>query len=289
MSEPLQGLTGLYGDPQDVEDTFDEGALEARANVLDPDHAHYGSQAYGYSGTVPTDSPFTGFSIYDGGLAGDGYSGMTYPDMGVMDDHTPTAHCSPYPRGIQQPSWDNPNGYALAGEAMQAVHGVDLGGPDLYIFTAPGGRERPVNISVDRYDSPDDVMLAKEPGQLRGSRSGSNTGRGAGNADVDQGYGQANSLPEFAHGHSIRVVQHDSARFDYTATHGEQDVPFWGRHPVQQMPFSGPDSPYFSSGEIDGANIVWEGRMGDPAPYVQPPEPAFAAPLGGQPDVFAWG
>ena len=112
-------------------------------------------------------------------------------------------------------------------------------------------------------------------------------GHGQGNADTTQGYGVLNSLPEFQMGHSIRRVQHDTAHFDFTNTHGEQDVPFQGRHPVQQMPLDGPDSPYFDNGSIDGANTPWEGRIGDPSPYVQPVEPTIGTAPDSS-DVFAW-
>jgi hypothetical protein len=85
----------------------------------------------------------------------------------------------------------------------------------------------------------------------------------------------------------MRYVQHDKMPQDYTNTHGEQDTPFWGRHPVQQMPFSGPDSPYFVMGDIDNANTPWEGRMTDPSPYMQPAEPTIGAPPA-QEDVWAY-
>ena len=294
---PLQGLTGLYGDPQDTTDLADEGVLEAKASAPHPDHGHYGSQDYGYSGTVPSASPFSGMAAYDGGMTGTGYAGLPYNAVGRRDDGpddqtSGTSHQAAYPRGIIQPSWEAPDGeYARSGAQMREVHGADMGGPDFYVNTAIADNMAGTDWTADRYESPHDVMLsANVPGQVRGGGTGgsaSNTGRGAGSADVVQGYGKANSLSEFAHGHSVRNVQHDKMPQDYTNTHGEQDVPFRGRHPVQQMPFSGPDSPYYSQGEIDGANTPWEGRIGDPSPYVQPPEPTVTAAPASE-DVWAY-
>jgi len=294
VATPLKGLTGMYGDPQDTVDTMDEGVLEAKANALHPDHGSYGSQAYGYSGTVPDASPFGGMTSYDAGMSGDDYSPLPYDASGRMqadgpDDLTPgTSHNAAYPRGIVQPSWDTPGVDYLDGEAMRIIHGTDLGGPEFYVNTAIADNIAGTDWTVDRYDSPDDVALSKSnPGQLKGS-SASNTGRGGGSADVVQGYGVANTMEEFSHGHSMRYVQHDKMPQDYTNTHGEQDVPFMGKHPINQQPtYLGPDSPYFEMGDTDGANIVWEGRIGDPSPYVQPPEPT----IGNSPvpeDVWAY-
>jgi hypothetical protein len=291
---PLQGLTGLYGDPQDTVDMMDEGVLEAKANALHPDHGEYGSQAYGYSGTVPDASPFAGMDTYDAGMSGTEYAMLGYDAPGRPDDLTPgTEHNAPWPRGIKQQWWGNPDdgiaddGYVAAGTAMREVHGADVGGPEFYVNTAIADNLAGTDWTADRYDSPDDIMLTAAPGQLKSVSSQSNTGRGAGAADVVQGYGVNNSMSEFAHGHSMRFVQHDRFPTDYTNTHGEQDVPFMGRHPIQQMPFSGPDSPYFEMGDIDGANIPWEGRMSDPSPYVQPAEPTIAPATESQ-DVWAY-
>jgi hypothetical protein len=285
---PLSGLSGLYGDPQDTVDLMDEGVLEAKANALNPEHGSYGSQAYGYSGTVPTASPFVG-SSYDAGMSGIDYTEVFYDSEGHADDQTPTSHSAAYPRGIIQPSWESPDGeYSRAGDQLRTVHGADLGGPEFYVNTAIADNLAGTDWSVDRYDSTDDVALASSPGQLKTTSSMSANGRGAGGADVSQGYGVANSLPEFAHGHSIRYVQHDKMPQDYTNTHGEQDVPFMGRHPVQQANWSGPDSPYYEMGDTDRAQIPWEGRIGDPHTYVQPPEPTISpAPLSSE-DVWAY-
>lgn len=287
MLTPLKGLTGLYPDPQDTTDAMDEGVAEAKALPLNPEHGEYGSQAYGYSGTTPDHSPFASFSIYDAGMTGGEYTGMAEPAPGGEIDQTPVTHHAAWPRGIQQPSWGEPDDYALVGTQMQVMHGTGQGASVLLNDNAPAGREMPWHYTSDRYDSIDHTILAANPAQLKGSAPTANNGRNAGGADVDQGYGVNNSLPEFSHGHSMRYVQHDSAVFDYTNTHGEQDAPFWGKHPIQQARYDGPDSPYYQMGAIDGANIPWEGRMSDPAPYVQAPEPAYGPPLTSQ-DVWAY-
>jgi hypothetical protein len=278
---PLQGLSGLYPDPQDTTDVMDEGVLEAKHNTLDPEHGQYGSQSYGYSGTVPTASPFADFQMYDSGFS-DEYTGIGYSEVGDTLNDTPTSHTAPYPRGIAQPSWGNPDGYATVGEQMQALHMPEMGGSYDFNRDAPGGHEQPVNWTADKYAAPNQNILQRLSGQIKMAFAGTATGKGnssgagGSNADVDQGYGVPNSMEEFNTGHSIRNVQHDSMHFDYTNTHGEQNVPFMGRHPVQQAQFDGPDSPYFQMGEIDGANVPWEGRIGYPTPYVQAPEPTIA-------------
>jgi hypothetical protein len=287
---PLQGLTGLYADPQDTTDVFDEGVLEAKANALDPDHSDYGSQYLGYSGTVPAAVPFAGQEVYDGydPAMVNQFGGMSYPVAGFPLDSTPETHVSPYPRGIIQPSWGDPDAYARAGLQMQDLHNLDMGGPRLFNGHAPPGHEEVTHYTTDDYVAPNENYLSADvPGQLKGGRGNSAGGYGAGNADPTQGYGVLNTMEEFNAGHSIRRVQHDSVHFDYTNTHGEQSVPFYGRHPVEQMPLDGPDSPYYEQGSIDGANIVWEGRIGDPTPYVQPAEPTIAAAVPSS-DVWAW-
>lgn len=292
----LQGLSGLYPDPQDTTDYMDEGVLEAHAAPGTPvsDHSEYGSQYLGYSGTIPTESPFSPMSVYDGWSGSNDFPMNTFNVPGDEDDHTPTTHASPYPRGILQMSWASPDEAALNNVQAQELHGPDLGGVKFYQMTAPAGHEEDTHYTTDRYDAPNDNYLAPEAaGQLKpgwgntGTGGGGKSSGGGSNADVTQGYGELNTLPEFQMGHSIRRVQHDSAVFDYTNTHGEQNVPFQGRHPVEQMPFDGPDSPYFESGSIDGANVVWEGRIGDPSPYEQPAEPAIGPALTSQ-DVWAY-
>lgn len=287
----LQGLQGLYGDPQDTADVMDEGVLEAKANPPAPDHSQYGSQSDGYSGTVPLQSPFSQMSVYDGWNSADAaeFPGQRFNVPGEETDATPVTHVAPYPRGIQQSSWDTPDGATMANIQLRELHGQDFGGVAQNTGNAPGGHETPAHYTTDRYTAPNEnVLNADVPSQLKGAGNGGLTGTNGGNADTTQGYGQLNSLEEFQAGHSIRRVQHDTVHFDFTNTHGEQNVPFWGRHPVQQMPLDGPDSPYFDQGDIDGANIVWEGRIGDPTEYVQPPEPDVAPAPTNETDVWAW-
>jgi hypothetical protein len=287
----LQGLKGLYSDPMDTTDTMDEGVLEAKANALDPDHGDYGVQNIGYSGTVPTESPFAGMQVYDGYSASDAmvYGSYNFNEPGGEIDQTPPTHSSPYPRGIIQYAIDNPNALASAGVQINELHAGDMGGPKLYNAFSPVGREEITHYTTDDYVAPNESYLSSDiPGQIRGSGNQAATGYGAGNADPDQGYGVVNTMQEFNAGHSIRRVQHDTAHFDFTNTHGEQDVPFPARHPVQQMPLDGPDSPYFEQGSIDGANIVWEGRIGDPTAYQQAVEPTVLAAGTGYPAQDVW-
>jgi hypothetical protein len=222
---------------------MDEGVLEAKAFTLNPG---WGNAQYG----------------------------------GVILDETPTTHSATYPRGIIQPSWDNADAWADVGQQIMAVHDQDLGGPQTFNQRQPGGREQPVDWTADRYEAPDQTIQATVPGQLKGANGygtgrGNSSGAGGSNADPVQGYGIVNTLEEFSRGWSVRNVQHDKLGFDYTNLHGEQQEPFFGKHPIQQMPFDGPDSPYYAMGDIDGANIPWEGRIGYPTPYVQAPEPTI--------------
>jgi hypothetical protein len=286
----LQGLKGLYADPQDTTDVMDEGVLEAKANPIASDHSQYGSQSEGYGGTVPSQSAYNNLAVYDGYDAADAaeFPGKGFNVPGDELDATPVTHVAPYPKGIQQISWDTPDGATLANIQMQELHGEDFGGVALNVGHAPAGHEEIAHYTTDRYTAPNENVLSSDiADQLRGSGDAGLTGTNGGNADTTQGYGQLNSLQEFQAGHSIRRVQHDTVHFDFTNTHGEQQVPFAGRHPVQQMPLDGPDSPYFDQGDIDGGNIPWEGRIGDPTPYEQPAEPTIVAATD-ETDVWAW-
>lgn len=290
---PLQGLSGLYPDPQATDAYMDEGVLEAKANALDSDHSTYGSQYLGYSGTVPTESPFASMGVYTGWDEDDAmqYGGIGFDVGGEEIDRTPVTHSAPYPRGILQQSWGRPDDLALAGDQLQQLHGPDLGGQQLYNGNSPAGREEDTDYTTDRYTAPNENYLATVlDGQLKSQGGHSGTSYGGGNADTTQGYGVLNSLAEFQAGHSIRRVQHDRMPWNFTNTHGEQGVPFPGRHPVEQMPLDGPDSPYYEMGSIDGANVPWEGRIGDPTTYSQPPEPTTlpASSQSAQTDVWAW-
>jgi hypothetical protein len=289
---PLQGLKGLYPDPQVTTQFMDEGVLEARAapGTPDSDHSEYGQQYVGYSGTVPLQVPYSGQEVYDGYDPGfsNQFGGMGFDVFGEEIDHTPTTHSSPYPRGILQSSWDNPGGYAAVGEQLRELHVPELGGTTLNVGFSQTGREEETHYTTNNYVAPNENYLSPDiADQVRAAGSQSSNGHGNGNSDPTQGYGWLSDYEEFNAGHSIRREQHDSVHFDYTNTHGEQDVPFWGRHPVQQMPLDGPDSPYFDQGNIDGANIPWEGRIGYPTPYDQPQEPTIVA-ANPSVDVWAW-
>lgn len=270
---------------------MDEGVLESQANTPHPDHGEYGSQSVGYSGQVPAQSPYSDFAVYDGydeSLSAV-YGGTGYRVQGQETDETPETHVAPYPRGIIQYNHQAPDNLALAGQQMLQLHQPDMGGPSLYVMGASAGHEEATDYTTDRYPAPNDNVLSTELGnQLKGSRSAGQSGTYGGNADTTQGYGVLNTLDEFQRGHSIRRVQHDKMPMDYTATHGEQEVPFWGRHPVQQMPLDGPDSPYYQQGNIDGANVVWEGRIGYPTTYQQPAEPTIIPPQTDETDVWAY-
>src|SRR4029077_17493621 len=112
MTTPVAGLSGLYPDPQDTGDFMDEGVLEAKANTPDPEHGQYGSQSVGYQGTVPGASPYKDMQVYEGWAYNPDFSGMDYQIYGARDDFTPNSRNAAWPRGIQQRSWDDPDGYA---------------------------------------------------------------------------------------------------------------------------------------------------------------------------------
>lgn len=295
---PLRGMTGLYdASPASTGQVMDEGVLEARASPLtpDPEHGEYGSQSFGYQGITPWNNPYGPFPSYDGWTYNPDYAELGYNSQGEYDDKTPDIHSAPWPRGIAQPSYDNPDGYAIAGEQLQLLHQQDMGGVEFYQFTAPGGREEETHYTTDRYDAPNENYLSPAPEQLRpgygyGGGAGGVGNAGGSNADPTQGYGVLNSMEEFHTGHSIRRVQHDHMPWDYTNTHGEQDVPWPGRHPVGQMPLDGPDSPYYEMGNISGAQIPWEGRIKDPTAYQQPAEVTVTVPdYGSDQDIYTWG
>jgi hypothetical protein len=289
---PLKGLTSLYGDPKDTGSFMDEGVLEARASPTNPAHGQYGDLPFrNFGGTAGPE--LSHGTAYDAGYDDPGYCHFGFPEPGEVQDQTPTTHSSPYPRGIIQigsASLSTPGGLEIVAEQMSQVHRPEMGASRVFSGDEITGREESTDYTTDRYDAPNDTMQARVDGQLRMPYLGAGGQGGKGGADPVQGYGALNSIPEFQAGHSIRRVQHDRMPWDFTATHGEQDVPFFGRHPVYQATFDGPDSPYYDAGNTRlGAQIPWEGRIGNPSPYEQPAEPTFASYSPAQiEDVFAW-
>src|SRR5208282_2043783 len=158
----LQGLSGLYADPQDSTDVMDEGVLEARAFTPSPEHGTYGSQSVGYQGQDPSASPYSDFPVYDGWDASyaDDFTARGYAVAGEATDQTPDTHSAPYPRGIIQQSWEAPDNLALAGAQQVQLHQPDLGGPTLYVMGATAGRETPSDYTTDRYDAPNENVLS---------------------------------------------------------------------------------------------------------------------------------
>jgi hypothetical protein len=261
---------------------MDEGVLEARAAPgTAKSHGEYGSQSLGYGGPVPRES--AGYDIqtaYDAERPGNPEFGdWGFEGSGEPIDKTPDVHCSPYPRGIIQDgmaSLNTPGGLEIVGQQMRQLHGRDLGGVTMLVRHDPADRQTVTRYSTDRYPAPNESVQGRNvPGQIRpvAGTFGGGGYYGSGQADTVQGYGKLNNNPEFQKGHSIRRIQHDRMPWDFTGTHGEQDVPFHGRHEVRQQQLYGPDSPYFDAGDISGANIPWEGRIGFPSDYVQAPEP----------------
>lgn len=276
---PLAGLTGF----DQASQVTDQGVLEAHGGPVDPSHGEYGD----HLGDSWPSAFGTGYHGAQYGPVVDQGSWPDYNQPGRPLDRTPDTHSAPYPRGLIQPDLESPGSYAQAAQALQAqrtvLHGQDLGGPGVTTRRAPGGHETPVDITVDRYDAPNVNILSQVPGQLRQGNNGA--GR-----DPDQGYGKLNDTPEFQAGHSIRIVQHDTLHFDRSLDYAPPQ-PFWGRVPIQQAGFDGPDSPY---GQVlgdtsTGQQVVWEGRIGTPTAYAQPPEPAVNQAASQQQDVWAYG
>jgi hypothetical protein len=283
----LRGLHGLYGEGkshQDLPQHLDQGVLEARAAPgTATSHGKYGSQSLGYGGPVPKESSGTMIQpVYDAGTDGEVYADWDFPNSGeTYLDKTPDVHGAPYPRGIVETrhgghSLNTPAGLEVAGEQMRVLHGLDFGGQKLYVAHDPAERQTVTRYTTDRYPAPNENMLnPKVPNQMRpvAGTFGGGGQAGMGQADTTQGYGKLNDNWEFQRGHSVRRIQHDRMPWDFTNTHGEQDVLFLGRHEVRQRRLDGPDSPYFEAGDIGGQHVPWEGRIGFPREYIQPPNP----------------
>jgi len=295
---PTQG--GSLGDIYQSLDTgpmggIDDGALEARANPLDPQHSQYGDMSKeawpaGYGvGFVGQGTYYAGDSdVPDGEY---NYPGVDYngpPGMELLD-RTPTTHGGEYPRPMA--TYFNTNSadeFADVNEQIALLHYKDKGGVAANVGGALAGLEYPTDYTTDRYDAPNETVLASNiPGQIRGGMGGGRTGS---SADTVQGYGQLNTVGEFQMGHSIRRVQHDTAMFDHTLGHGETGT-WLGKHPVGiERQFAGPDSPYDVYGD-SSTGVMRAGTattLGYPTVYTTPPSPTVIPDSPGT-DVWAYG
>jgi hypothetical protein len=285
---PLAGLSGLYGIENQATGVTDAGVLEAHAAPGTPDSTH----------ATPGDSAGqlypAGFGVgynataYPTEISRNGQTGEFYEASGYELDETPSTHSAPWPRGIVQDSYETPGMLAVVSEQIGIPHAIDQGGPSAFNENSMVAHAEPTNYTTDRYDAPNTNILASNiPGQLRGAGTG---GGGQASKDVDQGYGQLNTLDEFQRGHSIRRVQHDSLVFDYTALNGGKR-PFIPRTDLGVQPaFDGPDSPYNEiQGGISGANLPDRtGGATFPTPYEPIPDPTVAPSYANDDDVWAY-
>jgi len=294
----LAGLTGLYGELDLAPaGTVDEGSYQVlEQGTPDERHKSPGDTAdqvwpagYGLG--------YRGQGTYADNLSGqiaeyvDIPGGYVQTEPGALDE-TPSSHGGLYPVPMADTiSTLNPDALSVVGDQLRALHGKEQGGT-VAMLDAPGGHEETWHISVDRYDAPNENGLRKAEGQLRslsGGLGGMGGGSHLGQADVDQGYGELNSNEEFRAGHSIRVVQHDSALFDYTGLRSDGEEGTWlGKHPVgTPQSFDGPDSPYGSQGEMRTGMMRAEVR-GFPTEYQNPVAPTvLPVTPGTQVDVWA--
>lgn len=277
----LPGLTGLHGaQPQAAAGYRDEGALQAYEQGVQYEGAHgkpgdTAGQTYpagyglGYSGQgTYSDNP-------SGQLAE--YTDIPYyvlVDPDAVLDRTPSSHGGLYPRPEMRDFTSlDPDRAAVAGVQMRALHAADQGGTSAFLDGA-GGHEEHTSWTVDRYESPEDIVLGPNPsGQLR-NMSGGGGGGNAGTADVAQGYGVPNTLNEFQHGHSIRTVQHDTLHFDHSLGNGTLQEGTWlPRYPSgTATTFDGPDSPYGALGG-NRTGLMRAEKRGYPSEYLQAPSP----------------
>lgn len=268
----LQGLTGLYGaQPTTGAGQVDEGALQAYDQA----------QQYADAHTKPGDTAnqhdqyggrYSGQGTYADNLTGQIAEFSDLPPFYVLADpdaaidRTPSSHGGLYPRpgalGVMAQS-----GMEIAGEQAQGLHSSDQGGPRSVVGRAPGGHEENTAWTVDRYDAPNQNALSRNLADQVRPMSGSN-GR---SADVDQGYGVPNTLPEFQRGHSIRYVQHDELKFDRSLTGPANEGIWLGKFTQSGPSFAGPDSPYGVMGQAQG--MMTAERRGFPTEYTQPASP----------------
>lgn len=285
---PLPGVQGMNADP--AVQYQDAGVLEAHGFSLDQRHMTTGGALGGQTWPAAYGHGYTG-SPYPPIVDNQSQTGEAYADLGYPGDATPRSHSAPYARGIHQPNYEDKNSYADVSYelAMQQVqlHSPSFGADRLFNQNSPVGKETPAHYTTDRYDAPNSNVLATAvPGQLRQGTGGNG---GNGKSDTTQGYGQLNSTPEFQMGHSIRRVQHDTLHWDRSLDNNPA-VPFRGKFPVEQANFN-TDSSYGPVAGVatQGAQIPWEGRIGNPSAYQTPSEVTVnpSPPSGG--DVWAYG
>lgn len=290
----LAGLTSLYG-TQDTAPAghVDEGAYQVYTQgTPDPGHASTGDTS-GQVWPAGYGVGYKGQGTYEStGVLGEfsEVPGADYGDLGGALDYTPSSHGGlwPRPEATNISTLTPDTSLPLVGIQAEYLHGKEQGG-SIAFSDAPGGHEEPTNTTTDRYDAPDESFLRKATGQLRGLIGGIGAPSGGshlGQADVDQGYGELNTLSEFQGGHSIRVVQHDTMHFDQTGLRNAEEGVWLGKHPVgTQMQFDGPDSPYGVQGNSQG-NFGPEVR-GYPTEYASPPAPTVLPSTTYGADVFA--
>lgn len=289
----LAGLTGLYGDLDNAPaGSIDEGAYQVYTQgTPDERHSHPGDTS-GQDWPAGYGTGFKGQRVYDvpviNGMPVDQYDPMVIGPL----DHTPSSHGGLYPRPMATAiSTLDPDALAVVGEQVRGLHGYEEGGSRVFT-NAPGGHEEPTNTTVDRYDAPNMNNLQKAVRQLRGLIGGVGAPSGGshlGQADVDQGYGELNTLEEFQGGHSIRVVQHDTLHFDHTGLRSPEEGTWLGKHPVGiNQRFDGPDSPYSVEGDpVGGMRAGTASVLSYPTEYASPPPPTVLPVTRRSVDVYA--
>lgn len=246
MAAPLAGMTGLYGPADNVPHGSTGRDPSNWGGPADPRHAVWGAETErSYQGTAYEQDPaLKGGPVPLGGPRGE------------VIDRTPSVHSAPYPR---HPAGEE-LGYLEAAEQMRVLHGRDLGAPGLI---EDAGTPYPTLLESGRYDSPNASMLAKgTPAQLRNSN------------DVDQGDGRENGYG-FNLGRQFRRWFQDAVPRDWSTLNGGER-PFYGRHPVWQARFDGPDSPYAWAGDTSVDMMQAPTPVTDPTPYEQPSNPTVA-------------
>jgi hypothetical protein len=299
----LSGLTGLYGDLDTAPaGTIDEGAYQVyEQGTPDPSHAKTGDTS-GQEWPAGYGEGYSGQGTYAENESGQLAEWATTagiatfndsPDEGAIDK-TPSSHGGQYPRPeADKISTIYPDTLAVVGQQLRLLHGNDQGGVRAFTRNSPGGKEAPTDTTVDRYDAPNVNSLAKLTGAQRATgypgMGGNGGGQHLGTADVDQGYGELNSHPEFQAGHSIRIVQHDEFPFDHTGLGDAAEGSWYGKHPLgTAQSFDGPDSPYGADGDTKRDQQRPEIR-GFPTEYIQPAPPTVRSTPVLAVDVWASG